>query len=337
MARRGTVRAVQDRPEFRGQGLVADPGVLPFRERGGTRRSARAGRGAGAGRPRGGSGGIRATSRHRGEPGRRGAACRSHDRQAGIEPADPGAGADGPAVHRRGLERTGPGHRPARHDEGPRREHGRVPQRPHRDKRAHGSGQAHDRQPDRGQQPHGPHARRQGELHAPHRVGDHPDAQGVPEPERLLRRGRRQALGGRAGAHQSRHRDRPAQARRHARADGPQHQTRRHPDVRRVPRLVRGPHLPHSRRQAHRSGLPGHDDLAHQPGWHRHGSLRPAPHEGPGLHRRRRRARISRRVPGLEREDPRRAGHRQDDHPHEHVRPPRHPGRRLGRVPQEGA
>ena len=53
-------------------------------------------------------------------------------------------------------------------------------------------------------------------LHAPDRLGADPGAQGVPEPERLLRRGRRQARGGDARAHRPRHRDRPAQARRHA-------------------------------------------------------------------------------------------------------------------------
>ena len=63
----------------------------------------------------------------------------------------------------------------------------------HRDERAHHPGQAHDRQPHRDQQPPAPRPRRQGVVHAPHRLGADPGAQGVPEPERLLRRGRRQA------------------------------------------------------------------------------------------------------------------------------------------------
>ena len=87
---------------------------------------------------------------------------------------------------------------------------------------------------------------------------------------------------------------------------------------------------PRARQQADRRGLPGHDDLADQPGRHRHGALRAASDEGPGLHRRRRRARVPGRVPGREREDAQRARDRQDDHAHEHVRPPRHPGRRIG-------
>ena len=198
-------------------------------------------------------------------------------------------------------------------------------------------GEADDRQPHRHQQPHVAHARRQDQLHAPHRLGAHPRAQGVPEPERVLRRDRRQALGRGSRAHQPRHRDRPAQARRHARAPGAEHQARRHADLQRVPGLLRGPHHPRARQQAHRRRLPGHDDLADQPRRHRHRALGSAPHEGPGLHRRRRRPRVPRRVPGREREDAQRARDRQDDHPDEHVRPPRHPGRRLGRVPQEGA
>ena len=51
----------------------------------------------------------------------------------------------------------------------------------------------------------------------------------------------------------------------------------------------------------------GHHDLADQPGRHRHRALGAPPDEGPGLHHRRRRPRVPGRVPGLEREDPRRA------------------------------
>ena len=138
-------------------------------------------------------------------------------------------------------------------------------------------------------------------------------------------------------AHQPGHRDRPAQARRHARADGAEHQARRHPDLQRVPRLLRGPRHPRARQQAHRRGLPGHDAVADQPRRHRHRALGAPPDEGAGLHHRRRRPRVSRRVPGREREDAQRARDRQDDHPHQHLRPPRHPGRRLRRVPEEGA
>ena len=77
--------------------------------------------------------------------------------------------------------------------------------------------------------------------------------------------------------------------------------------LRRVPRRLRGPHHARARQQAHGRRLPGHDDLADQPRRHRHGALGPPPHEGPGLHRRRRRPRVPGRVPGREREDARRA------------------------------
>ena len=50
--------------------------------------------------------------------------------------------------------------------------------------------------------------------------------------------------------------------------------------------------------QAHGRRLPGHHDLAHQPRRHRHRALGAAPHEGPGLHHRRRRPRVPGRVPG---------------------------------------
>ncbi len=82
--------------------------------------------------------------------------------------------------------------------------------RAHRDERAHHPGEAHDRQPDRDQQPPQARPRRQGVVHAPHRLGDGAGAQGLPEPERLLRRGRRQAVRRHPRAHQPRDRDRPA-------------------------------------------------------------------------------------------------------------------------------
>ncbi len=84
-----------------------------------------------------------------------------------------------------------------------------------RDERAHRAGEADDRQPHRHQQPPEARPRRQGLVHPPDRVGDGAGAQGLPEPERLLRRARRQAERRRARPHQPRHRDRPAEARRH--------------------------------------------------------------------------------------------------------------------------
>ena len=102
----------------------------------------------------------------------------------------------------------------------------------------------------------------------------------------------------RPGAHQPRHRHRHAEAGRHPRPAGAGHQARRHHGLRRVPRRLRGPGRQGPRQQAHRRRLPGTTDLAHQPGRHRHRALRAAPHAGPGLHHRRRRARVPGRVPG---------------------------------------
>ena len=351
MARRRAVRAVQDRQELRRQGVVADPrGLPPGRHRAaaaspapaapaprGCARRTRAPRRARRTRARRSAGGDEPASGHGADPRHRRAAGRPHDRAAGVPAADPGAGAgDAPAAAGEAAEedkvtvlRGMPKTLAANMDESltvPTATSVRTD-----------PGEAHDRQPHRDQQPHVAHPRRQGQLHAPHRLGDHPGAQGVPEPERVLRRDRRQAVRRRARARQPRHRDRPAQARRHARAAGAEHQARRHADVRRVPRDLRGPHHARARQQADRRRLPGHDDLADQPRRHRHRALRAAPDEGPGLHRRRRRPRVPGRVPGREREDAQRARDRQDDHAHQHLRPPRHPGRRLGRVPQEGA
>ena len=180
----------------------------------------------------------------RADPGRRRAAGRPHDRAPGRPAADPGAGARSPpSVGREPTEEDKVTVLQG-HDQDPRRQHGRVAHGPDRDERAHHPGEADDRQPHRHQQPHVAHARRQDQLHPPHRLGAHPRAQGVPEPERVLRRDRRQAVGRRSRAHQPRHRDRPAQARRHARAPGAEHQARRHPDLQRVPRLLRGPRSP---------------------------------------------------------------------------------------------
>ena len=136
---------------------------------------------------------------HRADPGHRRTARRPHHRQARSPQPIPAQAPKAAALDRRGLaaKKTRspscagmPKTLAANMDE--------SLTRPHRDERAHDPGEAHDRQPHRDQQPHVAHARRQGQLHAPHRLGDHPGAQGVPEPERLLRRDRRQAVGRRA-------------------------------------------------------------------------------------------------------------------------------------------
>ena len=80
---------------------------------------------------------------------------------------------------------------------------------PDRDERPHDPGEADDRQPHRHQQPpvRAPAAARS--LHPPDRLGPDPGRSRRSRPERLLRRGRRQAGRRPPRAHQPRHRDRP--------------------------------------------------------------------------------------------------------------------------------
>ena len=106
-------------------------------------------------------------------------------------PAEAPTTASIPVVERASREETV--HGAQGHVEDARHQHGREPHGADRDERAHHPGEADDRQPHRHQQPPAARPRRQGVVHAPHRLGDGADAQGVPEPERLLRRGRRQA------------------------------------------------------------------------------------------------------------------------------------------------
>ena len=74
-------------------------------------------------------------------------------------------------------------------------------------------GEADRRQPDRHQQLPASQSRRQGLVHPPHRVRDHPGARRLPEHEPALRRRRRQAADDHAGARQPRPGHRPAGSR----------------------------------------------------------------------------------------------------------------------------
>ncbi len=75
------------------------------------------------------------------------------------------------------------------------------------------------------------------------------------------------------------------------------------------------------------------DDLADQPGHHRHRALGAAADARPGRDRRRRRDGVPGRVPGRQRGTHRRAGRRQADHADLDLRPPHHPGRGVRRLP----
>ena len=140
-----------------------------------------------------------------------------------------------------------------------------------------------------------------------------------------------------AGAHQPRPRHRRAEARRHPPAPGAVDQGRRDDGLRGVLDGVRGHRPQGPRQQAHRRGLPGHHDLADQPGRHRHQPLGPPADEGSGRDHRRRRdgvpARVAGRLGGRDRAQRDQQGHDADLD----LRPPGHPGRPVGRVPQADA
>ena len=113
----------------------------------------------------------------------------------------------------------------------------------------------------------------------------------------------------------------------------PVHQGRRRARLRRLPRLLRGPDHQDAREQAHRRRLPGHEHHAHQPGRPRDGRLGAAPDGRPGHDRRHRLDRLPGRVgprAGRQAQGARRLEGDDDD---VDLRPPHHPGRRVGLVP----
>ena len=105
------------------------------------------------------------------------------------------------------------------------------------------------------------------------------------------------------------------------------------PRLRRLPLLLRGPDHQDPREQAHPRRLPGHQHLAHQPRRDRHRRLGPAADERPERDHRHRLDRLPARVgPRHARTDPP-ARRLQGDDADLDLRPPRHPGRRVGRLP----
>ena len=195
-----------------------------------------------------------------------------------------------------------------------RAEHGRLADRADRDQRARGAGEAARRQPHRDQQPPRPRSRRQGQLHPPDRVRAGPGARRAPGDEQLVRRGRRQAGAGPPGARQPRHRDRPGQAGRLAQPRGAVHQGLRADGLPAVLAGVRGRGPPGPPQRADHGRLRRHDDLADQPGRHRHGALAAAADGRPGHDHRRRRDGVPGAVRRDERGAARRAGGQQDHH-----------------------
>ena len=152
-------------------------------------------------------------------------------------------------------------------------------------------------------------------------------------PQRALRPGGRQARRRAHGPHRLRARHRRGRRRGQPLAEGARGPRRRHPDLRGVRRRLPGPGVPGAARRPRPGGLRGrhrHPDQPRDAGDH---DLGAAPHGGPGHHHRRGRHRLPRRVPGRVPQAPGRDGHREDDVLLVHLRPPRHPGRRLGPPP----
>ena len=185
--------------------VKAEPAPAPHGE--GAPRAAGAGRGeAGARRPP-----------RRPRPTPRGEA-RGQGRAQGGAQAEPTAEPkprDVPAVKQTGPVNEDSRHPAARCPAARRRQHGDLADGAHRHERARRPGQAAHRQPRRHQQPPRPLARRQGELHAPHRLrhGQGPRDHAGDE-QRLHREGRPPGPAP-AGPRQLRPRHRPAEGRRH--------------------------------------------------------------------------------------------------------------------------
>ena len=244
------------------------------------------------------------------------------------------------ALRRPGGSRAGsrrPAPAPARGGRADRREHGRQ--------RRHSAGHfaAHHRRQGDGREPahHQPApdaARpRQGLLHAHHRLGHRQGAGRGARAQSRLRGERRAALPRGAAAGQPGNRGGCGRQGRRAQPDGSEHQERRRAELPGVPRRLRRPGGPRALEPTDAGRFPGHHHLAHQSGHGGHHGLQSAADAGPGRHHRRRRHRLSGRIPGRGRRDARHPRHRQGHDPHLHLRPPRHTGRGVGPVSGQSA
>ncbi len=148
-----------------------------------------------------------------------------------------------------------------------------------------------------------------------------------------LRGAGRQAVRDRGRTGQPRHRRRRRAQGRLAQPDGAGDQGRRRPRLRRLPLLLRGPDHEDAREQAHRRRLPGDQHLADQPGRDRHRRLGAPPDERPERDHRHRRDRLPARVGARGPRPAAPARRLEDDDADLDLRPPGHPGRRVGRLP----
>jgi len=345
MARGRAVRAVPPRPQHGRPRLVgllrgvpaARPGVRGNRRRRADRTSVRRRADGPRARPRGAG------------PRRRSAPVRRRRRRPGEAAADRSRPRrPRPARHR--AVRSGRGPRPRAHRAGPGRrrgaeaarprgprgdQHGVLAGGPHRHQRACRPGHADGGQPHRRQQPPRSRPRRQGVVHAPHRLRDGRGADADAGDELVVHAAGRQAGGADAGPRQPRHRHRPVQAGRDAAAAGAVGEEGGHARLRPVLGRLRGRGPPGPAEQARGGRLRRDHGVADQPRHDRDGALRAAPDAGPGHHRRRR----CDGLPGGVRRHVRRAaepdGHLQGAHADLDVRPPDHPGRPVRRLPAD--
>ena len=230
------------------------------------------------------------------------------------------------------------GHTAARRGRPHRGQHGGIPRCAHRHQCAGRAGQAPRGQPDHHQQPVASYHRRQGQLHPPHRLRRGQGARRRPVDERRIR-GRCRRQGHPRGPPPPARRARTGRGRREGeRADPPRavHRRCRHPGLPELRRGLRGPDPqdPHQQDRPRRLCRDHRD--AHQSGHHRHGAVRAPADARPRGHRGRGRPRRAVGIRGRRPPYAGRARRGQDGDHHLDLRPPDHPGGRVGTVPGPG-
>ncbi|CAA9463773.1 MAG: 2-oxoglutarate dehydrogenase E1 component, partial [uncultured Solirubrobacteraceae bacterium] len=254
---------------------------------------------------------------------------RREDRQGGRPRGGRRGGAGGRgAGGRAGIAPGRDGHAAARGARGTRALHGGLAGDPDRDLLQ----DLHRHRPRRGAAP--PQGRRPSRLlHPPDRLrdracGERGDAGDGPPP----REDRRAAPRGRRRARRARHRRRRRSSRRQPHAPGAGHPRRRPAVVHAVPGPLRRPRRPYARRRPECRRAARSQRHPDQSGRSGHRGVGAAADARTGDHRRDR----SDRLPARPRAGRRAARRREGDDDHLHLRPPRHPGRRVGGLPRRG-
>ncbi len=181
-----------------------------------------------------------------------------------------------PTARARGLHalpgRPHPGRAPRLEVRRPRdrQAHGGLAVHPHGHLPAPDPRQAPHRKPGPHQRPPGAHRRRQGLLHAPHRLRAGGGAVRDARPQRALHPRGRQARRRTARAHRLRPGHRRGRRAGQSLPQGPGHPRRRHPDLLRVRRRLPGPRRARPHRNADNRGLPGRLCHPHEPRHARH-------------------------------------------------------------------